>query len=190
MGGTMKKATYITLASLVLPLANASTGLASDFYHPYQTYEEYHRIHSPEPPPSPPPASGQPQPREEVKEPPQARQPLKVTEAPEILFPPKLGFGVAVGVPYDMFYASGAYYTVQGSAWYRSSSYKGPWTLQGLSQLPPELRKHKLSEIHKIRNSEFEKYWENKENYKGRHFRAGEEVGEPPKKQPVKEQKR
>lgn len=176
----MKKAACI-ITGIILPLAAAVTGLARDTYYPYQTYEEYYRAHSSEPAPSKPPASSQPQPAEQVKPPLEARQPIKVTEPPEFLFPRELGFGVAVGVPFDMFYVSDHYYLLQGDTWYRSSSYRGPWTLQGLSRVPPELRKHKLSKIRQIRNKEFEKYWNDKSRYQGRHFRAGEEVKQPAK---------
>ena len=177
----MKKAACIALASLLLSLSNAVTGLAGDPYYPYQSYDDYYKAHSSQPPPSQPPASSQPPP-EQVKPPLQARQPITITEPPEILFPPKLGFGVAVAVPYDLFYVSGAYYFLQGdNTWFRASSYRGPWTLQGLSRLPPELRKHKLAKIHQIRNEEFQKFWKDRSHYQGRHFRAGDEVRQPGK---------
>ena len=33
--------------------------------------------------------------------------PIVISQPPDFLYPPELGFGVAVGVPYDMFYHSG-----------------------------------------------------------------------------------
>ena len=177
----MTKAACITFAGTILLLTNTFTGLASDTYYPYQMYEEYHKQQTAEPPPRQPPASDQPQPRAPVKPPPLPAEPMVLTQPPEFLFPKDLGFGVAVGVPYDMLYISKAYYLLRGSSWYRSSSYKGPWTVQGLSQLPPELRKHKLVEIRQLRNREFQDFWGNKAHYKGRRFRPGDDHNEEPK---------
>ena len=44
--------------------------------------------------------------------------PIVIAQPPDFLYPPELGFGVAVGVPYDMFYASGVYYVFRGGGWY------------------------------------------------------------------------
>ena len=179
----MTKAASITFAGTILLLSNCFTAIAGDTYYPYQSYEEYHKEHTSRPPPSEPPAS-QPRPEVQVKPPPQPEQPAVLTLAPEFLFPKELGFGVAVGVPYDMLYISPAYYLLRGSSWYRSPSYRGPWTVQGLSQLPPELRKHKLAEIRHLRNREFRDLWEDKARYKGRRFRPGVDLNEAPKPLP------
>lgn len=174
----MKKAASIPLASLILLLTTAFIGLAANTYFPYQTIEEYYKAHSGEPPPSQPAASGQTQPEGQVKPPPREEQPITLPQAPEFLFPKDLGFGVAVGVPYDIFYLSGVYYTLRSNTWYRSSSYRGPWTLLRLSQLPPQFRKHKLATIHQLRNREFEIFWKNKDHYQGRYFRPDKETKE------------
>lgn len=41
--------------------------------------------------------------------------PIVISQPPDFLYPPELGFGVAVGVPYDMFYLSGGYYIYRGA---------------------------------------------------------------------------
>ncbi|HBG05638.1 MAG: hypothetical protein A2075_18395 [Geobacteraceae bacterium GWC2_58_44] len=180
----MKKIACTALASLMLLSTNAFTGLAQDtfyangIYYPYQTYDQYHReITSPEPPPSQPPAP-QPQPPKEVK-PQRPEQPITLTQPPEFLFPAELGFGVAVGVPYDMFYLSDNFYFLKSGTWYRSASYRGPWMLQGFSRVPPELRKHKIARIRELRNREFADFWKNRDHYQGRYFRPDDEPGTP-----------
>lgn len=166
----MGNATCIVLAAAVTLQALASAGLA-DTYYPYQSYDEYHRKHtSPQPPPTPPPPP-QNLPRPEVKPPLQSEPPLTLTQPPEFLFPAPLGFGVAIGIPYDLFYHSKSYYSVKGGNWYRAPSYKGPWQLVGLSRVPEQLRKHDLKEIRELRNKEFQDFWKNRDHYKGRYFR-------------------
>jgi len=46
--------------------------------------------------------------------------PIVIAQPPDFLYPPELGFGVAVGVPYDMFYLSGGYFVYRGGGWYRT----------------------------------------------------------------------
>jgi len=175
----MKRFATIALASLSLLLAHALSGLA-DTYYPYQSYDEYHRKHtSPGPPESPPPAPAQPE--TPIRPPLRAEQPITLTDAPEFLFPPQLGFGVAVGVPYDMFYLSDGYYFLKGGTWYRSRSYQGPWQVQGFSRVPAELRKYDLRTIHALRNSEFADFWKNRDHYRGRYFRPDGEPKAPPR---------
>ena len=173
----MKIIAGIALTATSLLLANTVT-VQADTYFPYQSYDDYYKTHSVEPPPGQTPS--QPPPAAEVKPPPRPEQPITLTQPPEFLFPPALGFGVAVGVPYDMFYVSKAFYFLKTGSWYRSSSYKGPWTLIGLSQVPTELRKQKLSKIRELRNREFAKFYKNKGRYQGKYFRP-DEVAAPPK---------
>jgi hypothetical protein len=184
MGDDMKKIACITLACSALLLTDALSVLAGEPYYPYQSYDDYYKTHSVEPHPSQKPAPSPPAPEGQVKPPPRAEQPITLTQPPEFLFPQELGFGVAVGVPYDMFYLSGGYYFLRSGSWYRSSSYRGPWTVLGLSQLPPEFRKHKLAKIREFRNREFNNFWKNKDHYQGRYFRPGSELKEPSDKKP------
>jgi hypothetical protein len=165
----MKKSAYIVVASLSLLLVSAWSGSAAPPYFPYDTIEDYYKT-APEQP-APPPAQ---QPSEVPgKAPARARGPVVITQPPEFLFPAKLGFGVAVGVPFDMMYLGDYFYYWQGGVWYRASSYRGPWTALGESQLPPELRKFTLAKIRELRNQEFNAFWKDKEHYKGKRFRPG-----------------
>lgn len=169
----MKYFACTALATLSLLLAYACSGFAAnDVYYPYQSYDAYHKKHtSPEPPQNLPPAPALPETK--VKPPLRPEQPIKLTQAPEFLFPAVLGFGVAVGVPYDLFYLSDTdtFYLLKSGTWYRATSYRGPWITQGLSRVPPELRKHDLKKIREVRNREFALFWKNKDAYKGRYFR-------------------
>lgn len=184
----MKSAAYIALAAVAV-LGTACIGVANDTYYPYQTYDEYHRkITSPEPPPSEPPA---PQPVPEKPKPPlRPEPPIKLTQAPEFLFPKELGYGVAVGVPYDLFYFEKEYYLLKSGNWYRAQSYKGPWMLQGFSKVPSDLRKQDLKMVRDVRNREFEKFWKDKAGYKGRYLRPDDTLQAPTtaprKKEPAK----
>ena len=179
MGVSMKRSAPVTIAGLFLLFNSQCAALADDTYYPYQMYEEFHRKPAPEPPQPPP--QGQQQPPAGVKPPARAMEQAAVQPAPEFLFPQELGFGVAIGVPYDMFYLSEVYYLVDGSNWYRSSSYEGPWTALALRQLPPVLRKHDLATIRQLRNREFRKFWEDRDHYQGRHFTPGRKLQEKPK---------
>ena len=179
----MKNSELLSLTALALLLANAWTGEAAPYF-PYDTIDKYYGIKPPEQPDSNQPSAGQQPARQQSPErpavtpAPQEGEPVAVTVPPEFLFPPKLGFGVAVQVPYDMMYISGNYYRWQGGIWYRASSYRGPWTSLRESQLPPELRKQTLARIRELRNAEFSAYWKSKDNYQGRRFRPGGEFKE------------
>jgi hypothetical protein len=170
----MKKPAFVAFAALALLLVSAWSGQAATPYFPYDTIEDYFKT-QPEQPPPPPPSQ---QPAERPLAEPARKGPVAIAQPPEFLFPAKLGFGVAVGVPYDMMYISDDYYYWQGNVWYRSSSYRGPWAALGYSQLPAELRKHSIATIRELRNSEFSSYWKEKDKYKGRTFRPGLQVKE------------
>lgn len=174
----------IWVTSLLLANSLAAFAGPADVYYPYDTYDQYYKEHSVNPPPTAakplPPDNPVPKPL------PQAEPPVKVTEPPLFLFPPELGFGVAVAVPFDMFYLSKGYYTVKSGNWYHAPTYRGPWSVMGLSRVPPELRKPSLTKIHKLRNVEFEKYWKNKAHYEGKAFRPTDEIPAPLKTEKAK----
>jgi hypothetical protein len=180
----MKTLIGLAVAALTMVLTNSLTVFAADPYYPYPVYDDYYKKNvEPQPPPQEP-ANAPPSQVELLPVPP-PEQPIKLTEPPEFLFPPGLGFGVAVGIPEDLFYVSKAYYTVKGGRWYRALFYNGPWGTVGLSRVPPELKNAKLAKIHDLRNREFRKYWKNKNQYKGKVFRPGEEL-----RLPMKDEKR
>lgn len=101
--------------------------------------------------------------------------PIVISQPPDFIYPSELGFGVAVGVPYDMFYSSGVYFVYRGGGWYRTSSYGGNWVKVGQRQLPPELRRYNINNIHTFRDREYRKFSQDRDHYKGRRFNpAGE----------------
>lgn len=175
----------LALASLLVSSAQSATA-ASDMYHPYQSYDDYYKTHSVEPPPTPaaplPPTQAVPE-----AKPLPAEQPITVREAPDFLFPPGLGFGVAIGVPYDMFYLPKTFYVAKGGKWYRSSWYKGPWIPVPITKVPPELRKTPLTKIHELRNKEFARYWKNRKGYEGKVFRPSDHLQPAPEKEKTPE---
>ena len=98
-------------------------------------------------------------------------QPVVITEAPEFIFAPTLGFYVAVGVPYDIVLISNNYYLYRGNVWYRAPHYNGPWVMTTYRSLPPGLRKHKFERIRAVRDQEYRVYQADRDHYRGKHFR-------------------
>ena len=104
--------------------------------------------------------------------------PIEITQPPDFIYPAELGFGVAVGVPYDMFYLDGVYYLYRGGGWYRTSYYGGSWMKVRSRELPPQLRKNKIARIHALRDREYRVYSKDREHYHGQHFRPEGRGGE------------
>lgn len=100
---------------------------------------------------------------------------IVVEEPPEFIYPSSLGFYVAVGVPYDIFYVSNTYYLYRGNVWYRAAGYNGPWVVVRHDHLPRGLRKHKYEKIRMVRDEEYRIYREDRDRYRGRHFKPGKE---------------
>ena len=121
------------------------------------------------------------------------RQPVIIEEPPEFVYPGELGFGVAVGLPYDMFYISGSYFLFRGNSWYRAPYYNGPWVVTRYKSLPPGLRRHKLERIHEYREREYRAFRGDREHYRGKYYRPDKhEMKERRKeeKREMKEEKR
>jgi hypothetical protein len=97
--------------------------------------------------------------------------PIVVSQPPDFLYPPELGFGVAVGVPYDMFYLDDIYYIYRGGGWYSTPYYGGDWRRMRPRELPPELRRYNLRRIHAFRDREYRGYARDRDHYRGRYFR-------------------
>ncbi len=100
-----------------------------------------------------------------------APAPVVSGEAPLFLFPPSLGFAVAVGTPHEMVYLSGSYFTFQSNGWYSGPSYNGPWTIVVHDRLPPGLRRYKVKRIRYFRDEEYRHYRKEGRRYRGRTFR-------------------
>ncbi len=107
--------------------------------------------------------------------PPPPPVPIVIEEPPLFLYPPELGFGVAVGIPHDIFIFSGIYYLHRGDIWYRSGYYNGPWIVTGYRSIPPGLRRHRFERIHYYRDREYRHYEEEHGHYRGKQFRPGKE---------------
>ena len=157
------------LAALLL-LGSGSLGRVGATYYPYPMYEEYW---ADQPHPERGGNGEAPAPAPAAKGAPGAKAPSAWQRVPGFLFPKELGYGVAIGVPYDMFYLSGSYYLLEGERWSRAPSHRGPWRPVPRTKLPQILLKHDLAEIRQLRNREFREYWEKGERYKGKHFRPG-----------------
>lgn len=100
---------------------------------------------------------------------------IVLSAPPEFILPPSLGFYVAVGIPYDMFYIGNTYYLYRDNNWYRGPNYGGPWRVIDRDRLPPGLRKHKYERIRYLRDEEYRAYREDHDHYRGRHFRPDKE---------------
>ncbi len=80
---------------------------------------------------------------------------IRIGARPEFIQLRNLGFSVAVGSPYDIVYYGNLYYLNQNGLWYRSSDYRGPWMSVRESQLPPSIRRHRLDDIRRFRDTEY-----------------------------------
>lgn len=101
--------------------------------------------------------------------------PVVLTAAPEFIFPEPLGIYVAVDIPFDMFYVGGKYYLYKDNRWHRAPYYNGPWRTVKYKHLPPGLRKHKFERIRYYRDEEYRRYRDDRDNYRGRHFKPKKE---------------
>jgi hypothetical protein len=114
--------------------------------------------------------------------------------APDFLEPTDLGFFVAIGVPYDMYYIGNAYYIFHNKVWYRARSYNGPWEFVDYGTLPSSLDKYRESvvRVRVIRDRDYKEYQRDHTRYSGRHFKPDKEVKEEKKheKEEWKENKR
>jgi hypothetical protein len=90
---------------------------------------------------------------------------------PDFIMPPSLGFYAAVGVPYDLYRVNNSYYLFHDNGWYRGSYYNGPWRAVNQRQLPQSLRRHNHNEIRTIRDEEYRHYQDNRDRYRGKHFK-------------------
>lgn len=88
----------------------------------------------------------------------------------DFVYPSQLGFYVAVGVPYDLFYVRNNYYLFRDGRWYRASRNHGPWVAARYRELPPGLRRHGIERIRAYRTAEYDIYRHDRDHYGGRHF--------------------
>jgi hypothetical protein len=100
---------------------------------------------------------------------------IQVQDDVQFIYPGPLGFYVAVGLPYDLFYVQNSYYLFRDGRWSRASRSQGPWVYVDRRALPPGLRKHRIERIRHYRDQEYAVYRRDQEHYRGKHFRSAKE---------------
>jgi hypothetical protein len=118
---------------------------------------------------------------------------IELSGPPDFIMPRSLGFYVAVGTPYDLYRVNNSYYVFQNNGWYRGTYYNGPWQAVNRQKLPQSLRNHNPERIRTIRDEEYRHYSENRNGYKGKHFKpdkAWKEERKEEKKQEKHDQKK
>ncbi|WP_224983206.1 hypothetical protein [Geomonas agri] len=87
----------------------------------------------------------------------------------QFIYPQPLGFYVAVGVPYDLFYLNNVYFSFRDGRWYRSPDNRGRWVPVRYRELPPPLRRYRIERIREYRAHEYVVYQRDRAHYQGRH---------------------
>jgi len=99
-----------------------------------------------------------------------APAPYVVSQSPLFLYPQDLGFYVAVGVPFGLFYVDNYYYAPRGGVWYGAPHYNGPWYHVKPSRLPPGLVKHRYRDVIYRRDVEYRDYMRDRDHYRGQKY--------------------
>ena len=108
---------------------------------------------------------------------------IYVEDDVQFILPGALGFYVAVGLPYDLFYVGKKYYLYRDGYWHRAHHSRGPWIIVSHRDLPPGLRKHKIERLRYYRDEEHEVYRREEANYRGKHFRSNKEEWHEPQRE-------
>jgi len=87
-----------------------------------------------------------------------AYQPVVIEEPPEFVLPPELGFYVAVGVPYNLFFLNNVYYVCRDNIWYSSPYYYGPWSRTYYRNIPYALNRFPFERIRHYRDNYYGRY--------------------------------
>lgn len=85
-------------------------------------------------------------------------EPVVLDDVPEFVLPPELGFYVAVGVPYDMYFYNNSYWVNRGSIWYSSAYYNGPWSQVYYSNVPYVFNRYPFERIRHYRDTYYGRY--------------------------------
>ncbi len=130
-------------------------------------------------------------PRQVIVREPAYQPPVSIVVEDDINFilPGSLGFYVAVGLPYDLFYVRNDYYLFRDGNWFRSHRSQGPWATVRHRDLPPGLRRHKIERIRHYRDAEYDVYRHDRDHYHGKHFRSGKEEWKEQRKEEKREMK-
>lgn len=91
-------------------------------------------------------------------------------ETPEFIYSPFLRFSVAIGAPYDLFYDNNHYYIFSDGYWHRSPQLDGPWSIVHYRSLPPDFRRHKIDQIRRYRDKEFDIYRHHRPSRPDHHY--------------------
>jgi hypothetical protein len=111
-----------------------------------------------------------PQPAQVVVREPAPPAVVAIDDDVDFVYPAQLGFYVAVGVPYDLFYDRGNYYLCRDGRWFRAPGSRGPWVATRYRELPPGLRRHDIERIRAYRRAEYDIYRHDRDHYRGKHF--------------------
>jgi hypothetical protein len=95
---------------------------------------------------------------------------ITIDDDVDFVYPAQLGFYVAVGVPYDLFYVRNNYYLFRDGRWLRAPGSRGPWVATRYRELPPGLRRHDIQRIRYYRSAEYDVYRHDRDHYRGKHF--------------------
>ncbi len=98
--------------------------------------------------------------------------PVTIAQPPEFVAPPELGFYVAVGVPYDLYFYDNRYWLWRSGAWYSAPFYNGPWVTVGINSVPYGIRRFPFERIHYYRDNYF-RHYHGVGGPEYRHFRPG-----------------
>lgn len=105
-----------------------------------------------------------------VTQPPYEPEPYyEVEEEVDFIYPEPLGFYVAVGVPYDLFFYNNLYFVFRDGRWLSSASSRGGWVTVRYRDLPPVIRRHRIERIREYRSREYVIYQRDRDHYRGRH---------------------
>jgi len=95
---------------------------------------------------------------------------ITIDDDVDFVYPAQLGFYVAVGVPYDLFYVRNNYYLFRDGRWLRAPGSRGPWAVTRYRELPPGLRRNDIQRIRTYRSAEYDIYRHDRGHYRGKHF--------------------
>jgi len=95
---------------------------------------------------------------------------ITIDDDVDFVYPTQLGFYVAVGVPYDLFYVRNNYFLFRDGRWFRAPGSRGPWVVTRHRELPPGLRRHDIQRIRSYRSAEYDIYRHDRDHYRGKHF--------------------
>jgi len=85
-------------------------------------------------------------------------QPVAVVDEPEFVMPPELGFYVAVGVPYDLYFYNNSYWINRSNIWYSSAYYNGPWTRIYYRDVPYLFNRYPFERVRHYRDAYYGRY--------------------------------